>query len=126
MVDEFDERFDEFWRELVKQNGGKLLAERTSRALSWHFAIPNQTNRLRVFTSCRNRMLRAYCIVIFGGDGNHAHLIDYQTIEREIDCFPGYWQQFCTNVLRKVPARYNISGAASQRCERLMTLHLIT
>ena len=60
-LDRFDSQFDVFWRELVRQNPDKLLAERTAATLSWHFAIPMRKGRLWTLTASRNGELRAYC-----------------------------------------------------------------
>lgn len=98
-TDRFDARFDVFWDELVRQNPEKLLAERTSSALSWHFGAPMRKGRLWVFTACRNNKLHAYCTLtrqdhafrlpaLPHGDtqGIRAmRLVDYQCIEPEPD-----------------------------------------
>lgn len=89
-VDRFDARFDAFWNELVRQNPDTLLAERTSRALSWHFSMPMRRAKLWVFTACRNGQLRAYCTFVLKGDGRQAYLADYQTIEPDVDMLPAF------------------------------------
>jgi len=101
-TDRFDARFDAFWDELVRRNPEKLLAERTSHALSWHFGAPMRKGRLWVFTACRNNKLHAYCTLtrqdhafrlpaLTHGDtqGIRAmRLVDYQSIEPEPDLLP--------------------------------------
>ncbi len=64
-IDRFDSRFDVFWEELVREQPEKLLAERTSQALSWHFAAPLRKGRLWAFTASRNGKLRAYCTLTY-------------------------------------------------------------
>lgn len=100
--DRFDSSFDVFWDELVRQNPEKLLAERSSRALSWHFGIPMRRRRLWILTASRNDRLRAFCTLT---RQDHAfrlpplphgeaqglcamRLVDYQTIEPEADLLP--------------------------------------
>lgn len=102
-VDRFDSRFDVFWDELLRHNPEKLLAERTSRALSWHFAAAMRRRRLWIFTASRHGRLRAYCTLtqqdhVFGpavpGRDDMSYLrgmrlVDYQSIEPEADLLPG-------------------------------------
>ena len=99
----FDSRFDLFWEELLRQHPNKLLAERSSASLSWHFAIPMRKGRLWILTASRNGRLRAYCTLtrqdhafrlpaLPHGDtqGIRAmRLVDYQSIEPEVDFLPG-------------------------------------
>ena len=88
-VDRFDVQFDVLWDEIVRQNPETLLADRSSKALSWHFNIPRRRGRLWIFTASRNRRLRAYCILTQTLDGRQAHFIDYQSVDSEIDLLPG-------------------------------------
>jgi hypothetical protein len=91
-TDGFDCRFDAFWDELVRLYPDKLLAERDSRSLAWHYAIPIRRNRLWIFTASRNRLLRAYCVLNrqdWGRGVRRMRLIDYQTLESDIDLLPG-------------------------------------
>ncbi len=101
-TDRFDARFDAFWDELVRRNPEKLLAERTSRALSWHFGAPMRKGRLWVFTACRNNKLHAYCTLTRQDNAfrlpalphndtqgiRAMRLVDYQCIEPEPDLLP--------------------------------------
>ena len=97
--DGLDERFDVFWSELVAQNPEKLLAERSSRVLRWHFGAPMRKGRLWVLTACRNGKLFAYCTLT---RQDHAfrlpalphndrqgitamRLVDYQCIDPELE-----------------------------------------
>lgn len=89
-VDRFDARFDAFWDELVRQNPETLLSERNNRALAWHYGIPMRRGRLWVFTASRNGRLSAFCAFIRKGDGRQAYLVDYQTIDRDVDMLPGF------------------------------------
>jgi hypothetical protein len=61
--DHFDDRFDAFWMELVKQNPEKLLAVRDRQTLSWHFGGPMRAGELWIFTASRGGLLRAYCVL---------------------------------------------------------------
>ena len=88
-VDRFDARFDKFWDELVRQNPEKLLAERNSRTLAWHFGIPMRAGRLWILAAFRARRLRAYCTFMRSRSGEFVRLIDYQTIEPHVDVLPG-------------------------------------
>ncbi len=90
-TDRFDFRFDAFWRELLRQNGDTLLAARDSATLSWHFSRAMRRSRVWVFTASRNRQLRAYCVFKRQDIANELpqmRLVDFQTIEREIDPLP--------------------------------------
>jgi hypothetical protein len=87
-ADRFDHRFDAFWDELIRQNPDKLLAERSTRALSWHFGIPMRTNRLWIFAATRKGRLCAYCTFICRSDNRQVDLADYQTIESGVDLLP--------------------------------------
>ncbi|MBV8531348.1 MAG: hypothetical protein JO104_08525 [Candidatus Eremiobacteraeota bacterium] len=102
-TDRFDSRFDTFWRELVRQNPEKLLADRSAAALSWHFAIPMRKRRLWILTASRNGQLRAYCTLTRqdhafrlpalthdDAQGIRAmRLVDYQSVEPEVDYLSG-------------------------------------
>jgi hypothetical protein len=88
VANRFDARFDTFWSELVRENHGKLLSERSSRALSWHFGIPLRRGQITIITASRNRQLRAYCILNRKRGGWRMQLADYQTLEREMDLLP--------------------------------------
>jgi hypothetical protein len=98
----FDSRFDTFWSDLQRQNPETLLAERSSGALSWHFAISMRSGRLRILTASRNGGLRAYCTLVqqdhilelpalpsgetYGFRG--MRLVDFQSLELERDLLP--------------------------------------
>lgn len=102
-LDRFDSQFDVFWRELVRQNLEKLLADRSAAALSWHFASPMRMRRLWILTASRNGQLRAYCTLtrqdhafrlpaLTHGDTQGIRgmrLVDYQSIEPEVDYLSG-------------------------------------
>jgi hypothetical protein len=91
-VKEFDAHFDTFWTELLARNPDKLLGVRDRAALSWHYARPIRRDRLRVFTASRNGLLRAFCVVKrqdFGDGLKRLRLVDFQTIEPDIDLLPG-------------------------------------
>jgi hypothetical protein len=103
-VDEFDDRFDLFWGDLVRENPAKLLANRSAAALSWHFGSPMRKKRLRILTASRNGRMRAYCTLtrqdhafrlpaLTHNDPSRIsamRLADYQSIEPEIDYLSGF------------------------------------
>jgi hypothetical protein len=90
-ADRFDSRFDVFWEEQVRQGPDTLLATRDSRALTWHYASPLRRGRLWIFTAVRNGLLRAYCVLNrqdWGQGGRRMRLVDYQTLEPDVDLLP--------------------------------------
>jgi hypothetical protein len=91
-TDKFDARFDTFWDELVQENRDKLLAERSSRALSWHFDAAIRRNRLWIFTASKFGRMRGYCILRSESwpGGTKVVLTDYQSLEGERDLLPGF------------------------------------
>jgi hypothetical protein len=94
-TDRFDARFDAFWDQLVRQNPDKLLAERSSRALSWHYSIPLSMERLWIFTASKNRQLRAYCVLkrqYVTRGVRRMRLVDYQSIEQDANPLPSLLQ----------------------------------
>ncbi len=111
-VDRFDQRFDDFWNDLVRQNPEKLLAQRDAQSLSWHFGSALRKNRLWIFTAERLGKLRAYCTLTRQDHGfrlpalphgdtqglRGMRLVDYQSIEPDVDFLPAF------------------VGAALQRC----------
>jgi hypothetical protein len=86
----FDARFDAFWSELVQENPEKLLAERSSSALSWHFDALLRSQRLWILTASENGRMRAYCVLRLESwpGGRKAVLIDYQSLHRQRDFLP--------------------------------------
>jgi hypothetical protein len=93
MVTEFDPRFDAFWNELVRQNPEKLLAERSSLVLSWHFAEAIRTRRLWIFTASKRQKLIGYSIfkeVASTHGARNASLIDYQRLDDEVELLPSF------------------------------------
>jgi len=99
-VERFDSRFDIFWKELLRHGHDKLVAQRDSKTLSWHFAIPMRRGRLWIFTASRNQQLRGYCTLtqqdhmfeLPNGDTKAfrgMRLADYQSIEADVDLLPG-------------------------------------
>jgi len=90
-TDRFDERFDTFWDELVRQRPHTLLADRSQGALSCHFGTASRDGRLWVFTASLGARLVAYCVVTQLGEPGkrYARLVDFQTIEPETQLLPG-------------------------------------
>lgn len=92
-VDTFDTRFDVFWNELVRLNPQRLLAERSSRALMWHFWAAMRAGQLWILTASKNQRLIGYCTFLAGvsADGfKRLRLIDYQSIDDESDLLSGF------------------------------------
>lgn len=92
-ADTFDSRFDAFWDELLRRNPEKLLAERSSAALSWHFFSAMRTGRLWIFTASKHERLIGYCIIteVASIQGSRSIcLVDYQSIDEELDLLPGF------------------------------------
>ena len=103
-TDRFDSRFDVFWGELVRQSPEKLLAERTSEALSWHLAALMRRGRVWILTASRKGKLLAYCTLTRQDHGfrlpalphgdtqglRGMRLVDYQSVEPEIDFLPAF------------------------------------
>ncbi|PWT79308.1 MAG: hypothetical protein C5B58_13805 [Acidobacteria bacterium] len=56
----FDERFDEFWVELKRNNPHLLLAVRTREALEWHYKYSLLSGRLWILTAVDGSRLLAY------------------------------------------------------------------
>jgi hypothetical protein len=91
-TDKFDSRFDAFWDELVRENREKLLAERSSRVLWWHFDAAIRSKRLWIFTASKSGRLCGYCILRPEStpDARRMCLVDYQSLDRERDLLPGF------------------------------------
>ena len=90
-TDEFDSRFDQFWDELLRANTDTLLAARDVATLRWHFSTAMRKRHVWILTASRNGRLRAYCILKRQGtefDLYRMRLVDYQTIEPEVDFLP--------------------------------------
>jgi hypothetical protein len=58
----FDARFDEFWRELERENPDVLLGVRTREALRWHFRDLLRAGRAWIFSCSRRGRMVAYAI----------------------------------------------------------------
>jgi hypothetical protein len=80
---QFDERFDAFWEELRTQNPDKLLAERSRRALAWHFQFALHKGKLWIATVKEGSSLLAYAIFELLSNANdevqRMALIDFQS-----------------------------------------------
>ena len=89
--EQFDERFDEFWQVLRAENPRRLLAERSRRALEWHFRYLLQEKNLWIATVREKSSLCAYGI--FGQLSNKADeqkrvvLIDFQSAAGKTNLF---------------------------------------
>ena len=91
-TNDFNITFDEFYRELVRHQTNKLLAERTSRVLTWHFGMPMRRNRLWIFMATQKSRMLAYCVLIRSEDGREVQLADYQTIDEGLELLPSLLQ----------------------------------
>ena len=90
-ADYFDDRFDSFWEELLRQSPDRLLASRDRRTLTWHFAHSMRRGRLWIVTASRGGVMRAY-VILKRQDLNRGlrrlRLVDYQTLESDVDLLP--------------------------------------
>jgi hypothetical protein len=88
----FDDRFDAFWAELVKQNPSRLLGYRDRQTLAWHFAGPLRSGQLWIFTATVGGLMRAYCILKRQDHPQSGlirmRLVDYQTLLPDVDLLP--------------------------------------
>lgn len=84
-VASFDDRFDDFWRDLNKTNPRVLLAVRTRETLEWRFNYALLENRLWIATVVENTRLAAYAI--FDRQDSSAfgltrvRLVDFQSLD---------------------------------------------
>jgi len=82
---EFDDRFDDFWEELLRQNAGILLANRDRDTLAWHFRYPLRRRGLWILAATRGSRLVGY--TIFDRQDNEAcglkriRLVDFQALK---------------------------------------------
>jgi hypothetical protein len=91
ICESFDERFDEFWEELLCRYSQKLLAVRTRATLQWHFHYALQEKRIWVITVSKDARLQAYAIFVLprakpGDRIRRMRLADFQSLDRN-DCF---------------------------------------
>ncbi len=87
-VENFDDRFESFWIELVKANPNVLLGARDQKTLQWHFASPLKSKRLWIVTASTNGVLRAYGIFKRQereGGMKRMQLVDFQSLESQED-----------------------------------------
>jgi hypothetical protein len=94
-VANFDNRFEQFWNELVRQNPDRLLGLRDSRTLAWHYAIPLRRRQLWIYTVSRNGQLRGYCVFKRQDTSQglrRMRLIDFQSLDPDVDLLPGLLQ----------------------------------
>ncbi|HXW50848.1 MAG TPA: hypothetical protein VEJ41_02560 [Candidatus Acidoferrales bacterium] len=96
-VGRFDARFDDFWRDMVRLNPEKLLADRSLRTLTWHFGSPLRRGRLWILTASVDGRLVAYCTLTRQDDAfalpalayagppgtSSMRVVDYQYLEPE-------------------------------------------
>jgi hypothetical protein len=84
-TDEFDQRFDRFWRETEQANPDVLLSVRDRETLNWHFKFSLEQNRLWILTAHRGPRMVAYTIFqrreIQSLKLSRIMLVDYQTLD---------------------------------------------
>lgn len=102
-TDKFDSRFDVFWEQLVRENREKLLADRSSQALWWHFDAAIRRNRLWIFTASKNGRLLGYCVLRQESmpGGASMRLIDYQNLDPDRDLLPGFLRMALQRCIEK-------------------------
>jgi hypothetical protein len=85
----FDERFDDFWRDLRRNNPRRLLAVRTREVLQWHFRKAFLSNQIWIATVVNSDSsggsLAAYAIFLRNDNPElglrRMLLVDYQSID---------------------------------------------
>jgi hypothetical protein len=91
----FDERFEQFWTELVRNNPDVLLLDRSQQALEWHYKHGLSQNRIWILTVCDGPRLVAYAIFERKEgqrvDVSKLVLVDFQSLENQ--------EQFCPLVI---------------------------
>ena len=60
--EQFDDRFDDFWRELCAENRGALLAVRDRESLEWHFRRALARDEIWILRAVRGGRMVAYAI----------------------------------------------------------------
>jgi hypothetical protein len=82
--DFFDERFDAFWKEAVRQSGGRLLATRSREILDWHFQCDMSSGRTWLATVEDRSGLIAYAVFCRqdspGFGLTRVRLVDFQAL----------------------------------------------
>jgi hypothetical protein len=85
----FDERFDDFWKQLCTRYPNKLLADRSLATLQWHFHYAMAEGRLWIVTAARDRQLLGYAVFVrdpyrrVGSKISRAVLADFQSLEAD-------------------------------------------
>jgi hypothetical protein len=88
----FDQRFDDFWEELKRQNYGVLLSHRTRETLEWHFRYSLASQQAWILTASEGSRLVAYAI--FDRQDNEAcrlkriRLVDFQALKGSENVLP--------------------------------------
>jgi hypothetical protein len=82
----FDDRFDEFWEDLKRENPDLLLAVRDRKTLEWHFAYALLQDRLWILTASQESRLAAYAVFMKTEDPDsgmtHMSLVDFQALRK--------------------------------------------
>ena len=82
----FDDRFDDFWGDLARNNPRRLLAVRTREVLEWHFRYLLETNQLWIVTVVNGPRLAAYALFEKKDHDHPKHLkwvrlVDFQSLD---------------------------------------------
>lgn len=91
----FDDRFDDFWEALRKNQPNVLLAQRTREALTWHFKLAAVENRLWIAVA-GDKTPAGYAIFERrdGGQGGVAlkrvRLVDFQSLDGSTTLLPAF------------------------------------
>ena len=80
----FDDRFDNFWEDLRKENADLLLAVRSREVLQWHFAYALLQKRLWIWTINQGSRMAAYAIFLKTDNAKsgitRVSLVDFQAL----------------------------------------------
>ncbi len=124
-VEEFDERFDEFWQHL-KQRSDVLLSVRDRETLQWHFRRSQRSNGLWIYTHESEGRLTGYAIFQRQDKADvgltRVRLVDFQSL----DSNPAILDAMIAAGLKRAKAEriqmievVGFSGAVRSQLERL-------
>jgi hypothetical protein len=81
----FDSRFDEFWKELRRQNPNVLLAVRDVETLAWHFRDSLLRQGVRILAASKGARLVGYAVFDRQDSASYglkrARLVDFQALD---------------------------------------------
>jgi len=86
---QFDERFDDFWKQSRKRGSGRLLADRSRDVLEWHFKYALQKGEAWLLTVNQGTRLAAYGVVCRQDNPafelKRMRLVDFQSVDESLD-----------------------------------------